>query len=223
MRATAYRRLGEIARFSGVIGACGRAAGGTVNDVLLAVVADMLGRYLAADGGVAGSRSPVALVPVSVRGSEETGELGNRISTVFVDLPVTERDLARRIRGISAQTKQLKDSAAVRAGALMVGASGWAPPLVSGMLARAMGSVRAFNLVISNIPGPQMPFYLSGVRMRELYPIVPLNPGNQGLSVGIISYDGQVCFGVLADRDLDPPLAVAATGLRDALADLQQS
>ena len=98
------------------------------------------------------------------------GELGNRISTVFVDLPVREHDLGARIRTISAQTSELKDSAAVRAGALMVGASGWAPPLVSGMLARAMGSVRAFNLVVSNIPGPQQPFYLSGVRMREVYP-----------------------------------------------------
>jgi hypothetical protein len=87
-------------------------------------------------------------------------------------------------------------------------------------LARAMGSVRAFNLVVSNIPGPQQPFYLDGVRMREIYPIVPLNPANQGLSVGIISYDGQVCFGLLADRDLEPPLQLAAERLRAALAEL---
>src|SRR6202043_1369507 len=107
----------------------------------------------------------------------------NRISTVFVDLPVHERDLIARVRAISAQTSQLKESAAVRAGALMVGAAGWAPPLVSGMLARAMGSVRAFNLVVSNIPGPQQPFYLSGTALREIYPVVPLNPTNQGLTV----------------------------------------
>jgi diacylglycerol O-acyltransferase / wax synthase len=201
----------------------GHAAAGTVNDVLLALVAGMIGRYLAAAGPDAlGSdrRSPVALVPVSVRTVQEGGELGNRISTVFVDLPVAERDLSARIRMISAQTRQLKESAAVRAGALMVGASGWAPPLVSGMLARAMGSVRAFNLVVSNIPGPQQPFYLSGVRLRDVYPVVPLNPVNQGLSVGIISYDGRVCFGLLADRDLEPPLTMAAAGLKAALAEL---
>jgi diacylglycerol O-acyltransferase len=198
----------------------GRAAGGTVNDVVLALVAQMLGGYLAAGPETPAGRPPVALVPVSVREDTGAGELGNRISTVFVDLPVAERDLAERIRRVAAQTRELKDSAAVRAGALMVGASGWAPPLLSGMLARAMGSVRAFNLVVSNIPGPQQPFYLSGVRMHEVYPIVPLNPGNQGLSVGIISYDGRVCFGVLADRDLEPPLARAAEGLRDALAQL---
>jgi WS/DGAT/MGAT family acyltransferase len=201
----------------------GRAAGGTVNDAVLAVVAGMLGRYLAASGDDASGsdrRSPVALVPVSVRDDSENGELGNRMSTVFVDLPVAEPDLTRRIHLVSAQTRQLKESAAVRAGALLVGASGWAPPLISGMLARALGQVRAFNIVVSNVPGPQQPFYLAGVRMSEIYPVVPLNPGNQGLTIGILSYDGQVCFGLLADRDLDPSLSRAADGLVAALAEL---
>jgi hypothetical protein len=124
---------------------------------------------------------------------------------------------------VAAQTRQLKESAAVRAGAMMVGASGFAPPLVSGLLARTMGTVRAFNLVVSNIPGPQQPFYLSGVRMLGVHPIVPLNPANQGLTVGIISYDGRLCFGLLADRDLDPPLAIAAEGLRAELSRLERS
>lgn len=185
----------------------------------------MLGRYLegASPGSAAppaGGRAPVALVPVSVREPSGEGEMGNRISTVFVDLPIGEPDLGARIRAITAQTSELKESAAVQAGALMVGAAGWAPPLISGMLARAMGSVRAFNVVVSNIPGPQQPFYLSGVRMREFYPVVPLNPANQGLTIGIVSYDGQVCFGLLAERDLDPPLSSAAAGLRAALAEL---
>lgn len=200
--------------------AAGRQAGGTVNDVVLALVAGMLGRYLEAQAQPALARLPVALVPVSVRETSDSGELGNRISTVFVDLPVAETDLGERVRAIHAQTRELKDSAAVRAGALMVGAAGWAPPLVSGMVARAMGTIRAFNLVVSNVPGPQQPFYLSGVRMREVYPVVPLNPANQGLTVGIVSYDGRVCFGVLADRDLQPPLARIAEGLAGALSEL---
>jgi len=202
----------------------GRSHAGTVNDVVLAIVAGMLGRYLAAAGDgafSAGGRPPVALVPVSVRGDDDAGEMGNRISTVFVDLPVFGHDLGDRIRAIAAQTSELKDSAAVRAGSLMLAASGWAPPMVSGMLARAMGQVRAFNLVVSNIPGPQQPFYLSGVRMAEVYPVVPLNPSNQCLSVGVVSYDGRVCFGVLADRDLDPPVSTAAAGLVAALGELQ--
>jgi WS/DGAT/MGAT family acyltransferase len=204
----------------------GRATGGTVNDVVLAVVAGMLGRYLAAagpEGYPPGARPPVALVPVSVRGTADSGELGNRMSTVFVDLPVAEHDLEPRIRLISAQTRELKESAAVRAGALMVGAGGLAPPLISGLVARAMGSIRAFNVVVSNVPGPQQPFYLSGIRMREIYPIVPLNPANQGLTIGILSYDGQMCFGVLADRDLDPPLSTAAAGLIASLGELKAS
>jgi diacylglycerol O-acyltransferase len=201
----------------------GRRAGGTVNDVVLALVAGMLGRYLQSAGSAAADRPPVALVPVSVREASDTGELGNRISTVFVDLPVGEPGLDERVRAIHAQTRELKESAAVRAGALMAGAAGWAPPLVSGLVARAMGTVRAFNLVVSNIPGPQQPFYLSGVRMHEVYPVVPLNPTNQGLTVGIVSYDGGVCFGLLADRDLEPSLAVAATGLAAALRELPAS
>jgi diacylglycerol O-acyltransferase / wax synthase len=191
---------------------------------VLAIVAGMLGRFLAAAGEAAFSingRPPVALVPVSVREAGDSSEIGNRISTVFVDLPVFGHNLGDRIRAITAQTSELKASAAVRAGSLMLAASGWAPPMVSGMLARALGQVRAFNLVVSNIPGPQQPFYLSGVRMREVYPVVPLNPSNQGLSVGVISYDGRVCFGVLADRDLDPPLSTAAAGLVAALGELQ--
>jgi diacylglycerol O-acyltransferase / wax synthase len=200
----------------------GREANGTVNDTILALVAGMLGRYLGAAALPADARTPVALVPVSVRAPGEAGELGNQISTVFVDLPVRDPELSSRIAAISEQTRELKDSAAVRAGAVMVGASGWAPPLISGLLARAMGQVRAFNLVVSNIPGPQQPFYLSSVRMQEVYPVVPLNPTNQGLSVGIVSYDGRVCFGLLGDRDLDPPLGVAAEGLRAALAELER-
>jgi diacylglycerol O-acyltransferase / wax synthase len=202
--------------------AAGARAGGTVNDVILALVAGMLGRYLsAADVPRSDAvRAPVALVPVSVRGQNDPGDLGNRISTVFVDLPVQEPKLDPRIRLISAQTRELKESAAVRAGALMVSASGWAPPLVSGLLARALGSVRAFNLVVSNIPGPQQPFYLSGVRMLEVYPVVPLNPSNQGITVGILSYNGVVCFGLLADRDLQPPLTAAAEAMAAALQEL---
>jgi diacylglycerol O-acyltransferase len=74
--------------------------------------------------------------------------------------------------------------------------------------------------VVSNIPGPQQPFYLGGVRMREVYPVVPLNPANQGLTVGVLSYDGEVCFGLLGDRDLDPPLAEVTAALRSELAAL---
>jgi WS/DGAT/MGAT family acyltransferase len=183
----------------------------TVNDAILAAVAGML-------RVVAPGIDPVALVPVSVRRSGEDG--GNRFSTVLVDLPTHEPDPIERMHLVNEQMSRLKDSAAVRAGALLVGASGWAPPLVSSALARAMSGVRAFNLVVSNLPGPQQPFYLDGVRLERVHPIVPLNPPSQGLTVGVLSYDGTVCFGLLADRALDPPLDLVSRALAAALGEL---
>jgi hypothetical protein len=139
---------------------------------------------------------------------------------VLVDLPAAEEDPLRRLQLVNRAMAEIKDSAAVRAGALLVGASGWAPPLVSSTLARTMSGVRAFNLVVSNVPGPQQPFYLNGCRLREAYPVVPLNPSTQGLNVGVLRYDGGVCFGLLADRDLDPGVDAAAGFLREALDEL---
>jgi len=208
--ATARASLADVKRV-------GRAGGGTVNDALLAAVAGMLARYVPrAEPG----RAPVALVPVSVRPEAARGELGNHISTVFVDLPVDEPDPLARVARIGDTMRELRGSAAVRAGALLVGATGWAPPAVSSLLVRGLGGVRAFNLVVSNVPGPQQPFYLAGSRLLEAYPAVPLNPANQGLTVGILSYDGHVSFGLLADRDLDPGLDHARASLEDALDEL---
>jgi len=216
------RRFAMVRRSLDELKSAGKGAGGTVNDALLAVVAGMLRRYFEA-AGLALEAPPVALVPVSVRREDERGELGNRISTVFVDLPIDEADPLTQLRQISETMRALKDSSAVQAGALLVGATGWAPPLVSSVLVRAMGGVRAFNLVVSNVPGPQQPFYLGGSRMLEVFPIVPLNPVNQRLSVGIVSYDGGVLFGLLADRDLDPPVEVGAKALQAALDELVEA
>jgi diacylglycerol O-acyltransferase / wax synthase len=219
---TPNRRYALAQADLGAIKAAARDAGGTVNDALLAIVAGMLRRYLAAAGSgePRHDQRPVALVPVSVRRSAEEGDLGNRISTVLVDLPVDEADPIARIRAVNAEMAELKASPAVRAGALMVGAAGAAPPIVSAMLARALGGVRAFNLVVSNIPGPQQPLYFDGARLLAAYPVVPLNPVNQRLNVGILSYDGGVSFGMLADAALDPPVSVAAQALEEALAEL---
>ena len=100
------------------------------------------------------------------------------------------------------------------------GGGGVTPPLLAGTVARAMGSVRVCNLVVSNLPGPQQPFYVSGQQLRGLFPLIPLNPGNQRLSVGILSYDGAVCFGLLADGALTPGVDAAAAALAVALDEL---
>jgi diacylglycerol O-acyltransferase / wax synthase len=194
-----------------------RATGATVNDVLLTTVALMLSEFLDDP-----PENVVALVPVSVRTENERGELGNRISTVFVDLPLRGAPL-ERLERISQEMTEVKRSAQVRAGALIVGATGLAPPLVSSLAVRAMSGPRMFNLVVSNVPGPQETFYLAGVPLREVYPAVPLNPRSQALTVGILSYDGGVHFGLLADRDAVPDVSDAAAGLERALAVLTDS
>jgi diacylglycerol O-acyltransferase / wax synthase len=195
-----------------------RATGATVNDVLLTAVALMLSDYLGPDA----PENAVALVPVSVRREDERGELGNRISTVFADLPL-RGDPLERLRTISREMDEAKGSSQVRAGALIVGATGLAPPLVSSVAVRAMSGPRVFNLVVSNVPGPQQTFYLAGAPLREVFPVVPLNPKNQALSIGILSYAGGVYFGLLADRDALPDVADAAAGLERALAELRES
>ncbi len=210
------RRYAMRAAELATIKTAGKAMGGTVNDVILAVVAGMLREYLS--GTDLGGRDLVALVPVSVR--QEGQEGGNRISTVFVDLPVGVEDVAERIRIVGAAMRGLRESAAVRAGALLVGAAGQAPPLIASMVVRATGSVRAMNLVVSNVPGPQQTFFMNGQPLLEVYPAVPLNPANQGLNVGVMSYDGRVFFGLNADARLDPPVEAAADALDAALAEL---
>jgi diacylglycerol O-acyltransferase len=190
-------------------------AGATVNDVLLAAVAMMLSEYLGPDP----PDHAVALVPVSVRTESEQGELGNRISTVFADLPLRGEPL-ERVRAISEEMREVKGSAQVQAGALIVGATGLAPPIVSSLAVRAMSGPRLFNLVVSNVPGPQQTFYLDGVPLLEVFPAVPLNPRNQALSIGIVSYDGGIRFGLLADRDALPDVAEAGAGIERALREL---
>jgi hypothetical protein len=125
-----------------------------------------------------------------------------------------------RLEQIAATMRELKSSPAVRAGSLIAGATGFAPPVIGAMVARALGNVRACNLVVSNIPGPQQPFYLGGQRLREFFPVVPLNPANQCFNVGVVSYDGGVWFGLTGDRELVPSVPIAARMLEEGLAEL---
>ena len=192
------------------------AAGSTVNDVVLSVAAGALSRFLERRG----DRVPdylVALVPVSIRRPDEKGELGNRMSTIMVRLPLSEPDPRKRLERLRDETRRLKESDNARAASLIIEATGWAPPTINRVLSRGMARPLIFNLVVSNVPGPQQPLYLLGRRIKEIYPYVPLSPQNHALSIGMISYDGRIFFGLAGDHDAVPDLDDLASALRESL------
>ena len=192
--------------------------GATVNDVILAVATGGL-RRLFERRGEAVPDQLVALVPMSIRRSDEHLELGNRIATLMVALPLSEPDPAERLRLVHAETSRVKESEQARAASLVIEATGWTPPTINRVLADVISRQLNWNLVVSNVPGPQMPFYLLGRRMVEVYPVVPLSPQQHALSIGVVSYDGGVFFGITADRNLFADVDEVAADLEAALAE----
>jgi diacylglycerol O-acyltransferase / wax synthase len=190
--------------------------GATVNDVILSVAAGCLRRCFARRGEQAPEHL-VALVPMSVRRPEEELELGNRIATLLVPLPVAEADPLARLERVHAETARLKASEQARAASLIVEATGWTPPTINRVLAGAIARPLAFNLAVSNVPGPQVPLYLLGRRLEAIYPFVPLSPQNHALSIGVLSYDGGVFFGLAGDRDVLADIDELAADLEAAL------
>jgi diacylglycerol O-acyltransferase / wax synthase len=171
-------------------------------------------------------------VPMSIRKPGEELTLGNRITTLIVPLPLGEADPAERLRRIHETTARLKDSEAARAASLVIEASGWVPPTMS----RVLGSIGAagsnlpvdrvipqrlpWNLVISNVPGPQIPLYCAGARVDANYPVSVITDG-MGLNMTVMSYCGHLDFGLVADRDQMPDLWKMIGWLQDSLEELR--
>ena len=199
-----------------------KAHGGTVNDVVLATVSGALRRWLLTRGEPVPLTTTVrALVPVSVRGEDAAGTLGNRISAYLVDLPVGEPNPLRRLAGVSAAMRAHKEAGQSVGADTLVAVSGFAPPTIHALGARVVSaySRRLFNLVVTNVPGPQFPLYAAGAEMLEAFPVVPLVKG-QAVSIGLTSYNGGVFYGLNADRDAMPDVDVLGTLLEECLADL---
>ncbi|MHA6781527.1 WS/DGAT/MGAT family O-acyltransferase [Pseudonocardia saturnea] len=198
-----------------------KAHGGTVNDVVLTVVAGGLRRWLITRGeDVRHGATVRAMVPVSVRAPGE--QLGNQVSALFVDLPVGEDDPVARLEQITAAMLVHKQSGqAVGAGAL-VGLVGLTPPTLHSLGAKLSSSfsARMFNVVVTNVPGPQFPLYAMGARMRDMFPVVPLAKG-QTVSIGITSYNGGVFYGLNADRDAMGDVDVLAASIGESLRELR--
>jgi len=196
--------------------------GGTVNDVVLATVAGALRAFLLMRGEpVNASTTLRAMVPVSVRADDQQGALGNRVSSYFVDLPVGEPNPVIRLHQVSYAMKAHKESGQSVGADAIIALSGFAPPTIHATAARLASGMtkRLFNLVVTNVPGPQFPLYAAGARMLEAYPVVPLAKG-QGVCIGLMSYDGGVYYGLNADRDAMPDVDVLATCIEEALAEL---
>ena len=193
--------------------------GGTVNDVILAAVSGGLGRYLRARGHATKGVEMRALVPVSVRTAEQKGALGNRVSGMMAPLPVGIEDPVERLRFVTEAMGDLKSSKQAMGASLMTQLTDFAPPTISAQAARLQSRQRFFNLVVTNVPGPQFPLYLMGRRMERVFPMVPLAK-RQALCVGIMSYDGQVNFGLIGDYDAMADLKDFADDLQAALGEL---
>jgi diacylglycerol O-acyltransferase len=194
------------------------AHGGTVNDVVLSVVAGALGNYLRARGHDTDELKMKALVPVSVRADEEHGALGNRISGMMAPLPVFSQDPVERLRLVTETMGDLKGSGQAVGAELLTRLTDFAPPTIASQAARLQPAQRFFNLVVTNVPGPQFPLYLMGRRMSSIFPLVPL-ARRQALCVGIMSYDGQIDFGLVGDYDAMADLDSFGLDLEGAIAE----
>jgi WS/DGAT/MGAT family acyltransferase len=199
-----------------------KAHGGTVNDVVLATVSGALRTWLLTRGEKVTPTTVIrAMVPVSVRADERKGELGNRVSSYFVDLPVGEGSAVMRLHQVSFAMRGHKESGSAVGADALVQLTGFAPPTIHALGARTASIMtrRLFNVVVTNVPGPQFPLYAGGAQMLSMYPVVPLAK-NQAVSVGLTSYNGGVFYGLNADRDAMPDIDVLASCIEEALAEL---
>ena len=194
--------------------------GGTVNDVVLAVVTGALREWLHVRRVRTEGLELRALVPVSIRGEDERGNLGNRIALMRGPLPVYIEDPVRRLRTISDAMAGLKRSKQALGAEVISRFNDFAPPTILAQAARINFSTRLFNLIVTNVPGPQMPLYVLGNEMEEVYPVAFL-PKDHCLAVAIMSYNGKVGFGLLADYDCMTDLEVVSNGLNASLAELE--
>jgi diacylglycerol O-acyltransferase len=190
----------------------------SVNDVLLAAAAGGVRRLFERRGETPGRLK--VMVPVSVRGGDAAAELGNRISFVFVELPCDEPDPARRLADVKMAMGERKEGHEPEGAQAILDAIEYAPRTVQHAVSHAAASARAFNLVVSNIPGPPVPLYMLGCELEEVYPVVPL-ADRHAVSIGLTTVNDQAFFGVYADRDSLPDADELAAGIVESLDELR--
>src|SRR3954469_6002159 len=199
-----------------------RAFGGTVNDVVLAVVAGAMRRWLHSRGVRTEGMELRALVPMSIRGEEEMSAGGNRIAAMRGPLPVYVDDPVERLRVVRESMAGVKESKQALGAEVIAGLQDFAPPTLLAQASRLNFSTRLFNLIVTNVPGPQFPLYLLGRELEELIPVAFL-PENHALAIAIMSYNGTVDFGLLADYDAMPDVEFVTHAIRESLAELLEA
>ena len=195
------------------------ALGGTVNDVVLTVVSGALAKWLQARGVQTRGLEMRALVPVSVRTTGQRGDLGNKLTVMRGPLPVYIDDPVARLRFVRHAMDGLKESKQAVGAATLTAVNNLAPPTILAQASRLNFSTRLFNLLVTNVPGPQLPLYVLGRQLEDLFPIAFL-PDDHALAVAIMSYNGSLDYGLLADYDAVPDLQIVPDGIESTLAQL---
>jgi diacylglycerol O-acyltransferase / wax synthase len=195
------------------------ALGGTVNDVVLAVVAGALRQWLRSRGVRTEGVELRALVPVSIRAEDQHHTMGNRIAAMRGPLPVYVEDPVARLAVVREAMNGLKDSKQAVGAEVLAGVQSFAPPTVLAQASRINFSTRLFNLIVTNVPGPQFPLYLLGRQLQDLFPIAFL-PRDHAIAIAIMSYNGGMDFGLLGDYDAMPDLDELGRDLEVALEEL---
>jgi WS/DGAT/MGAT family acyltransferase len=208
----------EVARLKAIK----NALGGTLNDVVLSAVSLALGRFLRRRGVDTDGLVLKAMVPVSVRADTQRGALGNRVAAMWAPLPVGVTDPEAVLSEVAEAMRGIKESGQAVGAVALTSLADFAPPTIMSQAARLQARQRFFNLVVTNVPGPQIPLYLLGRRMERFYPVVPL-AHNQALGIAIMSYDGRLGFGLLGDYDAMGDLEALADDLRVAIDDLTRA
>jgi diacylglycerol O-acyltransferase / wax synthase len=208
----------DLAQFKGIKDSLG----GTLNDVVLTSVALALGRYLRNRGTNIDGLELKAMVPVSVRADSERGALGNKVAAMWAPLPVGIRNPTECLHHVAHAMEDLKQSGQAVGAQALTNLAGFAPPTILSQAARLQARQRFFNLVVTNVPGPQFPLYVLGRRLQVLYPVVPL-ARRQALGIAVMSYDGHLGFGLLGDYDALPELEAIQRDLKWAIASLARA
>jgi WS/DGAT/MGAT family acyltransferase len=194
--------------------------GGTVNDIVLATVAGALRSFFEGRRVNVDVLDIRASIPVSIRTETQRGTLGNQIALWMADLPVAERDARRRLQKVRENMARLKESRQTVGAQVLAAVSEWTSTTLLSTAVRLSTRSRPFNLVVTNVPGPQIPLYLLGAELRECYPMLALLP-NQALGVALFSYAGKLCWGLIADWDLIPDLHDFVEAIASSFRELQ--